>query len=336
MAIPAVILIAGGLATISGGAAAISGSSKMRDAKDLFKKARRRYNNAVNRQRKAVEARNECAAGLCSYKAFLVNTVLPPSIALLKERYRFSCKGPGNTIRAEIVTPELAGRLNRQLSVMDAAGIGIKAIGAGYAAGSGACALVGLLGTASTGTAIGSLTGAAAQSATMAWFGGGALSAGGAGVAGGTAVLGGLVVAPAAILVGGIAISIKAEKVYTNAVAQSAELRRKQAKIASSCRLIRAVDTRIVEIHECLAFLENKLKATLSELSARRTILDILFRRRRHSENARIIANLIVANLVAAILDVIEAPIFDQELGEVSVESERVLFRYGNTNSDEA
>lgn len=44
-------------------------------------------------------------------------------------------------------------------------------------------------GTASTGTAISSLTGAAASKAALAWLGGGALSAGGAGVAGGQALL---------------------------------------------------------------------------------------------------------------------------------------------------
>ena len=47
----------------------------------------------------------------------------------------------------------------------------------------------GLLGAASTGTAISSLSGAAATSASLAAFGGGAVAAGGAGVAGGTAVI---------------------------------------------------------------------------------------------------------------------------------------------------
>ena len=42
---------------------------------------------------------------------------------------------------------------------------------------------VGALGTASTGTAIGSLSGAAATAATAAWFGGGSLAAGGLGIA---------------------------------------------------------------------------------------------------------------------------------------------------------
>ena len=44
-------------------------------------------------------------------------------------------------------------------------------------------------GTASTGTAISTLSGAVATKAALAWLGGGALSAGGAGVAGGQALL---------------------------------------------------------------------------------------------------------------------------------------------------
>ena len=54
-------------------------------------------------------------------------------------------------------------------------------------------------GTASTGTAIGALSGAAAQNAATAMLGGGPLAAGGLGVVGGSAVLAGLVAAPALI-----------------------------------------------------------------------------------------------------------------------------------------
>ena len=49
--------------------------------------------------------------------------------------------------------------------------------------------LVASLGTASTGTAISTLSGAAATKATLAWLGGGTLAAGGLGVAGGAVVL---------------------------------------------------------------------------------------------------------------------------------------------------
>lgn len=60
----------------------------------------------------------------------------------------------------------------------------------------GAWGLVSLIGSASTGTAISSLSGVAATNATLAWFGGGSLATGGAGMAGGFWVLGGIVAAP--------------------------------------------------------------------------------------------------------------------------------------------
>ena len=58
---------------------------------------------------------------------------------------------------------------------------------------------------ASTGTAIASLSGAAATNATLAFFGGGSLATGGLGMAGGTVVLGGLVAGPALMVMGLIA-----------------------------------------------------------------------------------------------------------------------------------
>lgn len=72
--------------------------------------------------------------------------------------------------------------------------------GAAVSTALGAWALVGAVGTASTGTALSTLSGAAAVKATLAWFGGGSLAAGGAGMAGGALVLGGLVAVPAVAL----------------------------------------------------------------------------------------------------------------------------------------
>jgi len=68
--------------------------------------------------------------------------------------------------------------------------------GIGAATAAGAYSLIGLVGAASTGTAISTLSGVAATNAILAWLGGGALAAGGAGIAGGTLVLGGIFVAP--------------------------------------------------------------------------------------------------------------------------------------------
>ncbi|MDA3076743.1 hypothetical protein OFO12_05065 [Campylobacter sp. JMF_04 NA10] len=83
-------------------------------------------------------------------------------------------------------------------------GVGAGAMGGALTA-FGAYGATGLLASASTGTAISTLSGAAATNATLAFFGGGSLAAGGLGVAGGTAVLGGLVAGPALAVIGFIA-----------------------------------------------------------------------------------------------------------------------------------
>ena len=64
---------------------------------------------------------------------------------------------------------------------------------AGTCAAIGVPALVAQFATAGTGTAISSLSGAAATNATLAWLGGGTVASGGFGVAGGAVVLGGIV-----------------------------------------------------------------------------------------------------------------------------------------------
>ncbi len=76
--------------------------------------------------------------------------------------------------------------------------------------------------SASTGTAIASLSGAVAHNATLAFFGGGSLAVGGLGMAGGTVVLGGLVAGPA-LLVMGMITGAKASKNLDNAYANAAE-----------------------------------------------------------------------------------------------------------------
>lgn len=99
-------------------------------------------------------------------------------------------------------------------SVVGAAGGALTALGAYSAAATFA--------TASTGTAIGTLSGAAASNATLAFFGGGSLATGGLGMAGGTAVLGGLVAGPA-LLVMGVITGVTAEKGLEDAKKHAAE-----------------------------------------------------------------------------------------------------------------
>ena len=98
----------------------------------------------------------------------------------------------------------------------------LAGIAGGTIAAYGAYSAAATLATASTGTAIGTLSGAAATNATLAFFGGGSLAAGGMGMLAGTAILGGLVAGPA-LLVLGMITGAKAGKEYENAKSHAAE-----------------------------------------------------------------------------------------------------------------
>ena len=97
-------------------------------------------------------------------------------------------------------------------------GIGGAAVGTagGFAAAGATTSAVMALGTASTGTAIASLSGAAATNATLAALGGGAVAAGGGGIALGTSILGAATLG-VGLLVGGVIFSATGSKLSDKA-----------------------------------------------------------------------------------------------------------------------
>ena len=104
---------------------------------------------------------------------------------------------------------------------------------AGAVTAFGAYSLATTLATASTGTAIAGLSGAAATNATLAFFGGGSLAAGGLGMAGGAAVLGGLVAGPALAVLGLVASS-KANANYEDAKSNLAKAKAFKSEISAA------------------------------------------------------------------------------------------------------
>ena len=114
-------------------------------------------------------------------------------------------------------TASLEGLKHDYQLLMDS-GVGLGAgLTGGAALAFGAYNGTMMLAAASTGTAISTLSGAAATNATLAWLGGGTLAAGGGGVAMGTLVLGGIVAAPALAIFGHIAAN-KAEAALADSI----------------------------------------------------------------------------------------------------------------------
>ena len=155
--------------------------------------------------------------------------------------------------------------------IEDAAAATVKATGlsgvAGAAAASGTYAGMATWGTASTGTAIATLHGAALSNATLAALGGGSLATGGGGIAAGTAVLGGIAAAPV-ILVGGVVYWHRGRKLLAQAKTNAEELDAAIAKLdADRVRIdrVRALVSRLVDAAEVLL---RALKTRLDGVAA--------------------------------------------------------------------
>lgn len=109
--------------------------------------------------------------------------------------------------------------------------------------------------TASTGTAISTLSGAAASNATLAFFGGGSVAAGGLGVGGGTVILGGLVAGPALLVMGAFALN-RADKKLEEAYTNQAEAREITAQLDAASFQCEAIRRRTYVVYNLLARLD--------------------------------------------------------------------------------
>ena len=118
-------------------------------------------------------------------------------------------------------------------------GLGGAALGTagGFAASGATTAAVMALGTASTGTAISALSGAAATNATLAALGGGSLAAGGGGIALGTTMLG-VATLGVGLLVGGVIFSCTGSKLSSKADKAWEQMISNEQKINKICNYL--------------------------------------------------------------------------------------------------
>lgn len=156
---------------------------------DPYEAAVVQYNDIftqVNDAGSALFHERERSSDLIGHIEFLVNSIAntPKEFAAYFDEIEVL---RGDFVEAEVFVEQELSDARR--SAMTA--------GSGVAAGSAVAAMAPTaamwvattFGTASTGTAISTLSGAAATKAALAWLGGGALAAGGGGTAGGTALL---------------------------------------------------------------------------------------------------------------------------------------------------
>jgi hypothetical protein len=162
--------------------------------------------------------------------------------------------------------PEVA-KMQRALVDFNVAAELIAGSGIGIATSAGAWAAVSALGVASTGTAIGSLSGVAASNAILAFFGGGSLATGGGGMALGSAVVGGLAVVPA-VMVGSWLTHRAANKKRSEIEPQIESINAETLRIDRIVRMVNAECIRIESVTLRTNELEGKLWKHLQVLEA--------------------------------------------------------------------
>lgn len=229
----------------------------------------------------------------------------------LVKRLNFK-KVDGVRIRVPNIPKYVAGTQNITAGV---SGV-VSAVGAGAAAPAAAIWGVSTFASAGTGTAIASLSGVAAQNATLAAIGGGTLAAGGGGMAAGAAVLS-LTAAVPALLVGGFTMGIVGAKSKTKSKNYVASVSLEIERIALAQEMLGAVERRIQELRNLLARLAERASSAIDALER------VEFDPEQHASEF-----LRALQLVTAVKEILNTPVLDPKSGELTEASIEILRKY--------
>lgn len=236
MPLPFILGAAAAAAGAAGIGGAIHGGAKMKKANDLMKQAnsehqanQKRFEKQNTQTTKAMDQLGELELEIMHSFSKFSNI-----IENIQDRPDFKGYQKGD-VSIPTYTQEDLKKVYMGAGVL-LGGLGGAAMGTagGFAAAGATTAAVMALGTASTGTAIASLSGVAATNATLAALGGGAIAAGGGGMALGTTILGATTLGMG-ILVGGIIFSVTGSKLSSKAEEAYAQMKKAEKEINSIC-----------------------------------------------------------------------------------------------------
>lgn len=261
MAIPAIL---GGIAAIAGAAGVVAGVAGLADNSEANKiqaEAEKRLTKAQKNIEVAKEETNRSIQELGKLKLQVYSGQINEFVDLFSQIKNIQLTESvgldelGKLSSAEGTLKEMRKASLAAESILTG---GIASVGAGALLGWGTYGGVMALGTASTGTAIASLSGIAAKNATLAWLGGGAIAAGGGGIALGRVVLGGIMAGPALLVAGGL-FSAQAEEKLNNARSNLAEVKKIEAELEASEIELEVIENTATQTYLLLKRLSNVL-----------------------------------------------------------------------------
>ena len=313
MPIPFAFIAIGAGAAALGVGKGIKAGVDQKDANETNESARDIVNDATKAAKTSRKNSSKAIENLGRKKIWILDNSVESFVHLFEQLHNVELgESPGmDELKKFRIDRQSFGEL-KQMSAMASSIAGGIAGAYGGAMTLGACA--------TTGTAIASLSGAAATNATLAFLGGGALSVGGLGIAGGTAVLGGLVAGPALAVMGfvvGAKASANKDAAYSN-LAKAEKYREEVKTVQVLCKAIRMRANMFERLLIKLDAIFEPLTESLAQI-IQTSGTD--FSRYTKEEKAVVAANLSLTKAIKAVLD---TPILT-EAGELTSESEALI-----------
>lgn len=206
--IPLAAIVSAALAGGAGIAKGVDAHGKHKKAQNIMREAEAMIESAQNSLRESVNRSDEALSNLGSRKLKVLDGSMDRFIFVFEMIHNIELKdssGLDELRKYRIDKQEVHELKSMSLLATEILGGLVGGAGAGALTAFGAYSATMAFASASTGTAIATLSGIAAQNAALAFLGGGALVAGGGGMALGGAVLGGLVAGPALLVLGFVA-----------------------------------------------------------------------------------------------------------------------------------
>ncbi len=218
MALPLIIGIIAAVAAAGGVGAGAVGGKKIKDAKDIVNSAERRNQAAKEAFEKSNDKANEMMDTLGKKELEIVSSFekFADLWEQIQNKPEFKDIDTFNQTLPKYEANEMRTMSTAANVVLGSLGGAAAGTAGGFAAAGLTTSIVTAVGTASTGTAISTLSGAALHNAVLAALGGGAVKFGGGGMALGSAVLGGAA-AGVGVLAFGLVLNVTGSKMKDKA-----------------------------------------------------------------------------------------------------------------------
>ena len=265
MPLPLILGVGAAIAGIAGVGTGVHGAVKMKEANDTIKRAEMRHKNNIEKLQNKSEltSREMDALGELELKILNEFDDFSNTIEKIQNRPQFKQYSKDGVTLPKYDKEELKSASIGAGVLLGGLGGAVAGTAGGFAAAGATTSAVMALGTASTGTAISSLSGAAATNATLAALGGGAIgsSATAGGMALGSTILGATTLG-VGLLVGGMIFNFTGGKLSNQADEAYNQMRKAEDTINKACNYLTELESISVKYSNSLTkahqkYLEN-------------------------------------------------------------------------------